>query len=316
MVYLETDRLVIRDLRASDLEYHHALISNDEVMYYIQDIQCHSLKESQDNLEFCITESKLPDRKHYFLGIFLKDETHVGSIGFTILEKGDSGNAELGYFIHKKFWNKGYTSEAAKCVIDFGFKKVRLKKFTTGCVYDNDKSEAIMKKMGMYKEAHKKDHIYIDGKWRDRVEYGLYNKLLLSRVEKQSLLIVDLASRLKGYKYHFDGSTALFVHGIREEMDDIDITFPYNDEGLIRDLFNDYTLSETILEKGFKHFFFMMDGEKIHCLFYEGSSDTFSKEDDIKVMNFVPIVYKSMSFFKREGKVKLKDKIRAYEERS
>lgn len=315
MICLETERLIIRDLKASDLAGHHALISNDEVMHYIQDIQCHSLQASQENLEFSIAASKLPDRRHYFFGIFLKDETHIGSIGFTILDKGDSGNAELGYFIHKKYWCKGYTTEAAKCVIDFGFNQVGLKKFTTGCVYDNDKSEHIMIKLGMYKEAHKKYHVYIDGEWRDRVEYGLFNPSLLSKIDQQELLIVDLARCLKGRQYHFDGSTALFVHGLKEAMGDIDITFPFEDEEAIRNLFKHYDQSETIDQGTFKHFHFKMKGEKIHCLFYQQDSETFSNEDDIEVINFVPVVYKSMSFFMRNGSDKYKNRIKAYQER-
>ena len=52
-------------------------------------------------------------------------EDYVGAVGFTILEKNDfGGNAELGYFILKDFWGKGYATEAAQRVIDFAFQVV------------------------------------------------------------------------------------------------------------------------------------------------------------------------------------------------
>jgi len=39
MIKLFTERLVIRDLTIDDLENHHKLISNENVMKYLQDIK-------------------------------------------------------------------------------------------------------------------------------------------------------------------------------------------------------------------------------------------------------------------------------------
>jgi len=38
MIELFTDRLIIRDLNINDLENHYELMSNNNVMYYLQDI--------------------------------------------------------------------------------------------------------------------------------------------------------------------------------------------------------------------------------------------------------------------------------------
>ncbi len=312
MVRLETERMIIRDHQKTDLKAHHNLISNDEVMYYIQDIKTASIYESKDNLEFSISESIAENRVcHFFAMIDKVSNEHIGSIGFTILEKGDSGNAELGYFIHKEFWGKGFTTEACKAVITYGFETVGLRKFTTGCVYDNHHSEHIMKKLGMVKEAHKYNHISIDGIWRERVEYALFNEALLSKQEKQKLLIVSLAEDLQHTKYHFDGSTAAFVFGVNCEMDDIDITFPYDDELKIRTYFKEHQQSTTIEADDFKHFQFYLKGEKIHCLFYKGDVKEFSFEDDIKILHHVPVIYKSMSFYlRRSNNTTIKNAIR------
>ncbi len=50
MIKLETKRLIIRDPIIDDLESHHELLSNDKVMYYLQDIKTNSLEESKENL--------------------------------------------------------------------------------------------------------------------------------------------------------------------------------------------------------------------------------------------------------------------------
>lgn len=174
MVRLETERLIIRDHISEDLENHHKLMSDPEIMTYIEDIMTTSLEDSQNNLKFSIVESKKPNRTHYFFAIEEKTGDYVGSIGFTIIEKNESGgNAELGYFILKSKWGNGYTSEAAKAVIEFAFQNIGLHKISSGCIAENKASENIMIKLGMTKEAHKVQHVLHKGVWKDRVEYGL-----------------------------------------------------------------------------------------------------------------------------------------------
>lgn len=179
MVRIVTDRLIIRDNLDEDLSEHHRLMSNPELMTYITDIMTYSIEESKENLRFSIEESKKGnDRKCYFFAIVNKENNgFIGAIGFTVTEKNiDGGNAELGYFILKEYWNKGYTTEAARAVIDFAFKTVGLHKISTGCTLENEKSENIMKKLDMIKEAHFKSHVYHNGSWKDRVEYALFSK--------------------------------------------------------------------------------------------------------------------------------------------
>lgn len=175
MVSINTKRLLIRELKDDDLQSHHQLMSNDIVMTYIEDIKTHSLEESSDNLNFCIAESYKKDRQCYFLAIEeLSSKKHVGSIGFTIVERNESGgNCELGYFIHECFWGLGYTTEAAKAVISYAFEELNLHKITTGCMAENVSSEKIMIKLGMKKEGHLVQHVLHNGIWKDRVEYAL-----------------------------------------------------------------------------------------------------------------------------------------------
>jgi len=179
MVRIETERLIIRDNIESDLDDHHRLISDQEIMSYLSDIHTHSLEESKKNLKFSIEESQKKDARscYFFAMIDKKDNTYIGAIGLTLLDQNETGgNAELGYFILKEFWNKGYTTEAAKAVISFGFNKLKIHKITTGCTLENTRSEHIMKKLGMEKEAHLKKHICHNNEWKDRVEYALFKE--------------------------------------------------------------------------------------------------------------------------------------------
>lgn len=177
MVRIETERLIIRDHIKDDLFKHHLLMSDPEIMTFIEDIQTHSLEASEDNLKFSIEESKKGDQRRCYFFAIIEKETNslVGSTGFTILDKNETGgNAELGYFILKEFWGKGYTTEAARAVIDFGFNTLNLHKMTTGCILENVNSEKIMIKLGFTKEAHLVKHVLHKNIWKDRVEYALF----------------------------------------------------------------------------------------------------------------------------------------------
>lgn len=174
MVLLETERLIIRDNTEDDLIMHHKLMSDREVMRYIQDIMTTTLDESKNNLEFSIEEAGKSDRRCYFFAIEEKSTTNfVGAIGFTVVEKSaDHGVAEIGYFALKDHWGKGYVTEAAREVIAYAFNEVRLHKILAGCNALNIKSENIMKKLGMQKEAHHKQQMYFEGSWHDRLIYA------------------------------------------------------------------------------------------------------------------------------------------------
>ena len=56
-----------------------------ETMYYLQDIQLHSVEEARRDFAEVLSDMKSPERKFYFCHMELND-THeqVGSIGYTV----------------------------------------------------------------------------------------------------------------------------------------------------------------------------------------------------------------------------------------
>lgn len=178
MIIIKSDRLYIRDHKIEDLEPYHRLISDRESMLYLPDLYSSKKIESERSLRSAIDESLLgKERKNFFFGIFLKDGTYLGEIGYTVTSVDNLGEkmVHLGYFIYRDFWNMGYVSEAVGIVIDYAFKDGHVRKIETGCLVLNKYSERIMKKFGFQRETYKKDHQFLDGRWMDRVEYGLFS---------------------------------------------------------------------------------------------------------------------------------------------
>ena len=118
MIYLETERLILRDYREDDFDEYFRLKTDEKTMYYLQDIQLFSKEEADEDFQMVLEDMKKLDRKFYFLHMELK-ESHeqVGSVGYTVTDNTPAGKlVHAGYFTYPKFWgNMG--------IYNGGFKK-------------------------------------------------------------------------------------------------------------------------------------------------------------------------------------------------
>lgn len=172
---LETRRLILRDYEESDKTAYYKLKSDPKTMYYLQDIQLFTQKESDIEFADILRDQKSIDRKFYFLHIELKDShEQVGSVGYTVTDNTPVGKlVGAGYFIFPQFWNQGYVTEAFKKVLEFAFLENNVYRISTGCLSENVGSERVMQKCGLIKEAEHVDWEWHDGKMKTRLEYRL-----------------------------------------------------------------------------------------------------------------------------------------------
>jgi len=82
-------------------------------------------------------------------------------------------NGELGYWIGVPFWNKGFCTDAARRLIEFGFDDIGLNKIYARHLGGNAGSGRVMEKIGMKKEGIQRQHTIKNGELRDIVEYGI-----------------------------------------------------------------------------------------------------------------------------------------------
>ena len=145
-IRLETARMILRDHRLEDLESHHEILSDPEVMYYLPDIMTHSLEESRRDLETSVRAVTAQPRREYFLRMEEKGTGElIGEIGYTVTEETPVGKlVHAGYFSRKRFWGRGYMSEAFAEVLRFAFEENGVFRLTTGCDPENKGSEKVM----------------------------------------------------------------------------------------------------------------------------------------------------------------------------
>ena len=178
MLYIETDRLILRDFEESDFESYYRLKSDEKTMYYLQDLLLHSREEALEDFGKVLADRDSRERQFYFFHMETKD-THdqVGSIGYTVTANTPVGKiVNMGYFTYPAFWGKGYTSEALKAVLEFCFTQGDVYRVTTGCLAENHGSERVMQKCGLIKEAEHLDWEWHDGKMKTRLEYRILRR--------------------------------------------------------------------------------------------------------------------------------------------
>lgn len=104
--------------------------------------------------------------------ITLRDEnTLIGAIGLEINQLHE--RAELGYWIGKPYWNKGYCTEAAKAIVRFGFDEYKMHRIHAAHFSSNRASGRVMEKIGMVHEGKFRRHIKKWGRFVDLEIFGI-----------------------------------------------------------------------------------------------------------------------------------------------
>lgn len=144
---LETTRLLIRKFTKDDLNDLHEMNSNPEVMKYIFGRPL-ALEESQKYLDIYFdTYQKYPG-----LGNFAAFEKETKKfIGWVCLRPypDDNNEIEIGYRLNKQSWGKGYASELAQKMVDYGFHQMKLKEIMAIVNPENAASKNVLAKAGL-----------------------------------------------------------------------------------------------------------------------------------------------------------------------
>ncbi len=171
---LETKRLVLRPYRKSDAKNIVEKINHKEIVIYLFGPPYpYKMKDANWFINDSLKKSR-KGKSHEF-AITLKETGElIGGTGVNRIDKKNS-NANVGYWIAKEYQGKGYATEAAKKVVEFGFMKLKLMKLHAKVVSVNPASSIVLQKIGFKREGilrkHTKD--LFANKWYDEIVYGL-----------------------------------------------------------------------------------------------------------------------------------------------
>lgn len=141
---IETKRIGLRLLEEEDVTYLYALESDPEVKQFFPDGPRDRAKTEEMITRFITAykEKKLP----CFLLFEAESGEFIGRAGFGLTE---TGEIEIGYVLHKKYWGKGYASEAVAELLKYARKTIAVDYIIAYAVIDNIGSTRVMEKCGM-----------------------------------------------------------------------------------------------------------------------------------------------------------------------
>ena len=168
---LQTDRLVLRPYLLADVPDLIRLAGAYEIAATTLRIP-HPYRE-QDAVDFVAsTQAEAETGACTRFAITLRDgNLFCGGIGLRL--EADHRRAELGYWIGVEFWGKGYATEAARAVLDYGFRGLSLYRIYASCYTDNQSSGRVLQKIGMQYEGCQRGHIFKWDVFHDLDMYGM-----------------------------------------------------------------------------------------------------------------------------------------------
>jgi len=151
-IYAETDRLILREMLPEDAEGMFELDSNPLVHKYLGNKPIKIIEESEKRIAYVRDQyvnqgvgrwSVIEKSTGIFMGwsglkfyfdLTLNSKTHFYDIGYRLIPK---------------YWGKGYATESAFAVMDYGFNTMQLETIVGLADVNNVASNIILKKIGL-----------------------------------------------------------------------------------------------------------------------------------------------------------------------
>lgn len=181
MIEYETSRLILRDITLNDAALVEKYAGDEQVAKTTLNIPSPYPKGSAKDF---ITKSLEAQKtgKFKIAAIILKDTKElIGLINININTGFNRG--ELGYWIGRPYWRKGYGTEAAKRMLEIGFNEWELNRIYAQAFRTNPGSYRIMEKIGLKHEGVLKEHVKRFNQFHDVTVYGITKKGFQSTIE-------------------------------------------------------------------------------------------------------------------------------------
>ena len=156
----ETDRLILRSFKDSDLEPFLAYRNDPDVARY----QSWEVPYPRDRAIRFIQETQAVDiasRRWLQIAIELKSSYQmIGDVAFSIKPE-DPRQAVIGYSLARPYWRTGYAFEAVSRLLVFLFGELDLHRVVAECDVENVGSWKLLEKLGFRREAHLVENLFL-----------------------------------------------------------------------------------------------------------------------------------------------------------
>lgn len=168
-----TERLIIRRFNEEDWPAVLEYTSNQIVMKYIPE----GIHDAAAVKQF--VEKNIGEEARNFPVVLKDDGALIGHIVFH--RYFGEHTYEIGWVFNPQFYRRGYASEAALAILNYGFKELNLHRIIATCQPENEPSQRVMEKIGMRREGHFQKCIPHGDEWWDEYYYAILREEWNSR---------------------------------------------------------------------------------------------------------------------------------------
>lgn len=155
-VFLETERLVLRQFTNEDVDNLFELDNDPEVVRFV-DPKSPIIRETyfHDFLSWQFKAYEMSQGKFgYWATIEKTSGEFIGWFQFLPESPHQRNIAELGYRLKRSAWGKGYATECSKALINKGFTELGCDRVFSKALVDNKASIRVMEKAGLQFEKY------------------------------------------------------------------------------------------------------------------------------------------------------------------
>jgi len=171
-VRLVAGDIVLRELCELDAEALNRHERDPAVVRY----QLHAertIEESRDYILRVLEGSRPRPRQLFDLAVCIAgNDELIGRAGINVTNPAQR-EAVLWYVIEGRFWGMGYATRAARRLLTFGFEALGLHRIYADIDARNRSSLRVAEKLGMRREAHFRQNMWVKGEWTDSIIFAI-----------------------------------------------------------------------------------------------------------------------------------------------
>ena len=171
-IILEGNIVYLRYIKLSDVNDNYlSWLNDDQVMKGIV-----SSGFNLKKLQSYVIEKINSRNTHFFAIISKSNNLHIGNIKLDFHDS-KSNISEMGILIGDKYyWGKGIAKDACSLVLDYGFKKLNLRKIFLAVFENNIHAIKLYKSLGFKTEGKLIKQVCIQGVLYDKYFMGIFSK--------------------------------------------------------------------------------------------------------------------------------------------
>jgi ribosomal-protein-alanine N-acetyltransferase len=169
---IETDRLILREVRADDLDAFRNYMLPEA--YWRHDPRTPPTAESVGSLVewFMRSQSEKPRMDYFLAAVDKSSDEFVGEASIRV-RRSNARQGAIGYGVVSSRWGQGLATEIGRGLLRLAFNTLDLHRVDGQCKTENQASRRVMTKLGMREEGVFRDNLFVRGEWWSTAQFAV-----------------------------------------------------------------------------------------------------------------------------------------------